>query len=101
MDDKVRGKIDQVTIELSYPDGNTKQRVIRGDELERLAMLAFTPQAVRDHLGKLNGHDRALRDFEHGFEAPDRGKPAMLAVYSDGTYSAECDPKSHREPDNQ
>lgn len=99
MGEKTRGTIERITIDISYPDGEFYQRVIKADELRRLALLAFTPAAIREYLGNLKDHERITRNFEQGFEEPDRGKPSMLAVYSDGTYSEECDPGSHKPPD--
>lgn len=101
MGDKSPGIIERITIEIRYPKEETRvERVIEGDELKRLALLAFTPAAIREHLEKLDDHEQIVRHFEEGFDAPDRGKPNLLTVYSDGTYSEECDYASHIPPNN-
>lgn len=100
MEDSKSGTIEKITIDLTYPGGRKKQRVIQGDELKRLALLAFSPAAVGKYLGKLDNHDRVVRDFEEGIEGPGRGRASLVALYDDGAYSVECDDHSHNPPEN-
>lgn len=98
MGEKQRGIVERVTVDFRYPDGSSKQRVIKGDELERLALLALKPSAVRDQLPNLPDHAAAVRSFEEGDESEPDIAPAMMTVYDDGTYSLECRPNDHHPP---
>ncbi len=98
MGDKQRGTIERITVDFTYPDGTTKQRVIKGDEIKRLALLALKPSALRDHLPNLRGRGEAMRRFEEGDDTDPASKPAMMTVYDDGNYSLECRPNDHHPP---
>lgn len=100
MGDKQRGVIERITVDISYPDGSAKQRVIKGDELARLAVLALKPAAVRDHLPNMRGRDAALRGFEEGDESDPTSRPSLMTLYDDGTYSLECRPNDHHPPES-
>lgn len=100
MGEKQRGTVERVTLDIRYPDGTTKQRVIKSDELARLAMLVFKPAAVRDHLPNIRDPAGAFRSFEEGDDSDPDSKPAIMTVYDDGTYSMECRPSDHRPPTN-
>lgn len=99
MGDKQRGTVERVTVDIRYPDGSSKQRIIRDDELKRLSMLVLKASAVRDHLPNLPDQAAAARAFESADEAGDL--PALMTVYDDGTYDLECRPSDHRPPSNR
>lgn len=90
-----RGMIKRITIELEYPNGDEYTRVIEGDTLERLALIAFTEQAIQQHLRGIKAQDQALRTFAQGSDKAGRDRPAMLLLYADGSYAMECDWSSH------
>lgn len=98
MGEKQRGTIERITVDISYPDGSAKQRVIKGDELKRLAVIALKPDAVRNHLPNLKDHGAALRQFEEGDDTDPDTKPALMTLYDDGSYSMECRPNDHHPP---
>lgn len=100
MGDKQRGTIERIVVDIAYPDGTTKQRVLKGDELKRLTVLAVKPSAVRDHLPNLPDHAQALRRFEEGDDTDPTSAPALMTVYDDGTYSLECRPNDHHPPES-
>lgn len=91
-----RGIIRRITIELEYPGGESYTRIIEGEEAKCLALIAFTAEALRDHVGDIKHKDQAIGIFRDGFEAKDRGKPAMLILHKNDTYAMECDRESHR-----
>lgn len=100
MGDKQQGTIERITVDITYPDGTTKQRVIKGDELKRLALVAVKASAVRDHLPNIRDRDEVLRRFEEGYDTDPTSKPALLTVYDDGTSSLECRPDDHHPPES-
>lgn len=101
MGDKQRGTIERITVDITYSDGTAKQRIIKGDELRRLAVLALKPAAVRDFLTGFPGRDQALKRFEEGDDTDPDSSPALMTLYDDGTYSAECRPKDHHPPESK
>lgn len=101
MGDKQRGTVERITVDISYPDGSVKQRVIKGDELKRLAILALKPEAVSNHLTNLKGRDEALKQFEEGDDTDPTSKPALMTLYDDGAYSLECRPNDHHPPHSE
>lgn len=101
MGEKQRGTIERIAVDISYPDGSTKQRVIKGDELKRLAIIALKPDAVRNHLPNLKNRDEVLRQFEEGDDTDPTSKPALMTLYDDGIYSMECRPSDHHPPESR
>lgn len=96
MSSQERGKVERITVELTYPDGETKQAVIEGAELNGLAALVLTRQAIADSLKDEAARERALGEYDHGRRGDGSDQPAMMLLYGDQTYTLACDPTDHR-----
>jgi|GEM_PF-5965816 len=96
MSSRERGTIQRITVDLTYPDGQTKQAVIEGPELEGLSALVLTREGIAEALRDEAARGRVLDEFDHGRSGDGSDRPAMMLLYGDQTYTLSCDPTDHR-----